>query len=220
MKRRTALVLLLVLLASCATAPTTSGGGATSVGSRVQCPATSSWAVGDSLTIGSGGVIGWPDVAPSAGLYANLGVVGWTIPQIAALIESDLMRCGETGASLPSRIVLMAGTNDLGGAHSSVATMTANVTPFIDYVVALGISLTILPVPPIGAGSPWSNMDGHRIEYNAWLAATYPAQFLDCATALQNPSGPWMLPAYALGDGTHMTQLGQDTLSACVTPTP
>jgi lysophospholipase L1-like esterase len=214
MKAMRIAAMAMVVLAAGACTTTAPGAG----GGRVEptCPAITNWAVGDSITAGYGGVIGWPDQNPpvTPGMFANKGVGGQTIAWLSRQTGFDFAVCDEYSVAKPSKVVFQAGSNDLANAHLTLAAMQQDLQEMVAIFDSNGVDYRLVSITPIPSTADWTSFNSQRVAYNNWLAATYPSKFVNCDDNLR--SGTWLNPAYAFGDRVHLSDAGQEVLANCI----
>jgi hypothetical protein len=197
------LAVTVLFAVACSTAPSGSAGMSSG------CHAGPKWATGDSITKGVLGIAGWPNQPPAAGHYTNLGVGAASIGYLANMIETDLASCDP--GDLPQEVVIAAGLIDLVEGDS-LATMESEINSLAS---TISVPLRIVSVAPIPLKSKWSIYDAQRREYNAYLAATFPSQYIDCQAPLAGPDG-YLNPAYDEDGLAHLTNAGSSALAQCV----
>jgi lysophospholipase L1-like esterase len=188
------------------------------------------FALGDSLTAGSGASgsdPGWnPNPAEATRLGVNedethnyadklgnlfparrwvacRGVPGDTTTEVLARAQGDTV---DQGAR---RVFLLAGTNDVG-ASVSASTIESNLQGIIDAIVGAGAVVLIGTIPPVGSWSGAQNTIKSTV--NTWIRALddgLTVKVIETHDALADPVTPTqLLPAYAHSDGVHLTAAG------------
>jgi lysophospholipase L1-like esterase len=206
---------LAALSAVACTTPTAAPGAG---GGRLEasCPSNPNWAVGDSLTSGLTDVTGWPDQNPpwAPGSFANKGVGGQAIAWLTYQTGRDLAKCAEDGTPEPDKVVFLGGANDIANAHLSLAAMQEDIQELVALFDTHGIDYRLVSMAPIPQGADWAWGNNQRVNFNNWMAATYPSKFINCDDDLR--SGTWLDPAYAKGDRVHLNNAGELVLANCI----
>jgi lysophospholipase L1-like esterase len=208
------MVVCLAILGGVACTPQYGGGGAVQTPT---CPTITRWAVGDSFTTGVNGIAGWPDQNPPipTGKYANKGVPGSVVPQLLAQTQADFLQCGTNATPLPTKVVFLAGANDMANSHLVLSQMETNIDALASYLQSKGVPFKLVSVLPIPATADWTGWNAQRLAYNAYMQSKYPTKYIDCATPLTGSDG-WMNPAYAYGDRAHLNLAGFQLLAGCI----
>jgi hypothetical protein len=179
------------------------------------------WAHGDSLTAGQGGLPGWPAYIPR--VY-NLAVGGYETWQV----QRDLYKNPSSRLQLdrmrnPEEMVLLVGINDLAQSHNS--SFQGWHTELTTELTGRGIAywlVTMLPLPEANSGV-WS-LNTNRLTQNQWLRDTYGlagsgGRVIDVETAMGNGASPNRMPAaLCYGDQVHLSRLGNFTLAGLIEP--
>ena len=141
--------------------------------------------------------------------WLNVGVIGLTSGQIAALFNPDVVDLQ------PQAVHILAGTNDVyPGWQLSVT--AKNLQAMVAQAKANHIAVVIGTIPPWGPGllpeiaDPSPERFQRIDELNQWIAqfaAAQGIQMVDYHTLLEAPNGENYIPAYTV-DGVHPSAAG------------
>jgi hypothetical protein len=166
------------------------------------------WAVGDSVTNEDKlGIPGWPNQGSQYGTWGDLGVPGATAASLSTWLLDTLPTCDVR----PSLIVFEAGINDLD-AGATAAELESTVTHL---VTSVGVPIRVLAITPLTRDGSLVGVEPARVEFNSWLATTYPAIDIDCNAKLADSEG-WLQQAFAVDSMLHLTDSGELALSDCI----
>ena len=161
--------------------------------------------MGDSITIGWGR--GGSSFFPGKP-YINRGISGQVTAQMLLRFYPDVI------AHKPKAVVILAGTNDIGGNIGPVTneTIQNNLAAMADMAKANGIKVVLSSVTPVCdcTRSQTTNRPPERINaLNRWLkeyAAKNGHVYLDYFSAMSDSKG--LLRAELTGDGLHFNPAG------------
>jgi lysophospholipase L1-like esterase len=174
--------------------------------------ASATWLfIGDSLTIGSGGVTTWPTKllasAPAGTVFTNRAASSNTAAQILAQWRA---------AGVPTRVFVLGGVNDIAVGTSAVATF-ASLSPIYSEASALGVNVVAQPTLPFGNAASWSAPDQVQLEaLEVSIVADVNVDILVNWYDLMGQGGtPEDLAAiYDNGDGVHPNEAGTTFMAA------
>lgn len=174
--------------------------------------ASATWLfVGDSLTIGSGGVTNWPTKlladAPAGVRFTNRAASSNTSAQILAQWRA---------AGVPDRIFVLGGVNDIA-VGTSAATAFASLSTIYSEASALGVNVVAMPTLPFGNAASWSAADQTQLELlEASIVADVNVDtIVNFYDLLGQPGTPEDLAAiYDIGDGVHPNEAGTTFMAA------
>lgn len=116
--------------------------------------------------------------------------------------------------------IIQGGVNNIHPAVSDpVATIQADITYMVDKALAAGHRVILIGVAPWkGFTEAWdSTKQGYTDTYNAWAASTYPDQYFDVYSLLEDPGeADTLLPAYDSGDGLHISAAAYAAVDAAL----
>lgn len=171
---------------------------------------------GDSLTLGTGATIGYPErlvgLIDDVEIY-NDGVGSLTTAQILARRATRVDPKAESGRT-HQFAVLLGGTNDIS-IGVDLATIQSNITDEVSGLKAVGYEVLVGTVMKV---STWSGAtETKRQDLNAWIAAQASVQgftVVDFAadSRLDNPNDP----ITGAGDGVHKSNAGYAVMAELV----
>jgi lysophospholipase L1-like esterase len=175
--------------------------------------------VGDSLTAGFG-IAGWPaslqSYAPDV-LMVNVAASGRTASQILAQWTANGSQYGNL-----TKVFVLGGINDIM-AGTAGATAFASLEDIYQAAGVAGVQVIALATTPFGDNVNWTAPRQTELEaLNALVLASTDADItIDLYTLMQDPADlDALLPAYAAGDGLHISASGTtfiaDTVAAAL----
>jgi hypothetical protein len=138
-----------------------------------------------------------------------VGGHGWTISGNTLLLDSDGIVNGAT-------VFLAAGIDDLQNG-ATVSDVETAITSTVAALNARGLDCVVCTLFPIAVGGVFSSGDyttrnGQRVTINTWIKSTFThktARALNLAGAVETTADGALDPAYDLGDGLHLNDVGQ-----------
>lgn len=137
--------------------------------------------------------------------YRTAGVTGDRLDQIRTIMLAEAPFLGT------NIVLLEGGANDVFQAVSDPnAGMRSDMSLMVAHAIASSLDYIVYAIPPLGLQAGFTvDMQAWLESYNVWLKATYPDNYIDMYSLMQDPvSAGDLNPLYDSGDGVHFNSLG------------
>lgn len=208
---KVALVAVLAILVGCTTATPAGLGEPTPPPPAIETfeIVDEVWVFGDSITVGSYQPPGWPHYADPSWVnhgeggagFVWVGIEGHSIPQ-------NIWRISAACECLPRTMYVTGGANDAVYAASYLDDVLDNIRGIQLLFDTLGTDLIWVTPPYVRSATANATLD--QIHY---LMESFPNS-IDAGDALCRP----LCSVFDLGDGVHLTELGDSTFAGRVAP--
>jgi lysophospholipase L1-like esterase len=175
--------------------------------------------LGDSITHGSQGVVAWPTKFATRvpfKNYTNAAVSGATAADIRAQFDAN---CVWPASSIPSRIFIMGGVNDVRTGATAAATFST-MSSLYAAAEAQGSEVIALTVTPFGSSTIYGWSPAVQVELealNASIRTASVAEVVDLYPLMGDTVDPQdLLALYSAADGIHPSEVGSQFISDTV----
>lgn len=168
--------------------------------------------IGDSLTIGSGGIATWVEkLQPSA------PSVDFVVSAAGGIKAADILaRWRAADDPAPARVFVLGGINNVANSETAATAMTSLNTLYAE-AKAAGTEVVAMSTLPFGTSALWSAPEQVELEtMNAAILASADVDIaVDFYTAMQDPADlDAILPAYRVADGVHPSEAGTANMAS------